>query len=138
MTIAQLAAQTGLSAHTLRYYERLGLVPLVGRDPSSGHRRYSAEHANWIGFLRQLRATGMPLREIRTYARLVARGPGSWPERKAILATHRERVATAIQALTRHRQLLDSKLRSGCAPVGLGNMRLESDKRVGAILRERH
>jgi DNA-binding transcriptional MerR regulator len=122
MTIAQLAAQTGLSAHTLRYYERLGLVPLVGRDRSSGHRRYSAEHAHWIGFLRQLRATGMPLREIRTYARLVARGPSTWPERKAILASHRQRVAETIRTLEQHRDLLDTKLRAGCAPVGLGNM----------------
>lgn len=122
MTIAQLAAQTGLSPHTLRYYERLGLVPLVGRDRSSGHRRYTPEHTHWIVFLRQLRATGMPLREIRRYARLVARGSDSWPERQLILAAHRDRVATTIKTLEAHRTLLDSKLRAGCAPLGLGNL----------------
>lgn len=122
MTIAQLAAQTGLSAHTLRYYERLGLVPLVGRDRSSGHRRYTPEHAHWIAFLRQLRATGMPLSEIRKYARLVARGPATWPERQSILAEHHARVTKSIEALEAHRQLLDAKLQTGCAPVGLGNL----------------
>jgi len=121
MTIAQLAADTGLSTHTLRYYERLGLVPFVTRDRSSGHRRYTSEHTNWIAFLRKLRQTGMPLREIHTYAKLVAKGPGSWPDRKALLAAHRARVANAIAELEEHRKLLDEKLVAGCAPIGLGN-----------------
>jgi len=53
MTITELAGATGVSKHTLRYYERVGLVPLVERDPSSRHRRYSDGHVRWIGFLRQ-------------------------------------------------------------------------------------
>ncbi|MBI3791018.1 MAG: MerR family transcriptional regulator [Gemmatimonadetes bacterium] len=121
MTIAQLAAETGVSKHTLRYYEQLGLVPLVDRDRSSGHRRYTAQHAGWIRFLRDLRATGMPIREVRAYARLVARGPDSWPERKRLLAAHRARVMGAITELQRHRRMLDRKLAAGCAPEGLGN-----------------
>jgi DNA-binding transcriptional MerR regulator len=121
MTIAELATLTGLSRHTLRYYERLGLVPLVAREPSSGHRRYSPSHVQWIDFLRNLRQAGMPLRDIRTYARLVAKGPGTWPARRELLAAHRARVEESIQRLREHRRLLTRKLRAGCAPVGLGN-----------------
>lgn len=120
MTIAQLAQLTGVSTHTLRYYEQQGLVPLVVRDRSSGHRRYSPHHAQWILFLRNLRQTGMPIRDMRTYARLVAKGESTWPQRKRLLAEHRERVDRVIALLRKHRKLLDQKLAAGCAPVGLG------------------
>jgi DNA-binding transcriptional MerR regulator len=119
MTITELADATGVSKHTLRYYERMGLIPLVHRDPSSGHRRYSAGHAQWIAFLRNLRACGMPIREIRAYARLVAKGDSTWQARKAMLATHRARVVAAISNLQNHRAALDKKLRAGCAPTAL-------------------
>ena len=119
MTITELAQATGLSKHTLRYYERMGLVPLVQRDPSSGHRRYSSGHPQWISFLRNLRACGMPIREVRAYARLVARGDSTWPARQTILASLRTRVVAAIATLPRHRAMLDEKLRAGCAPGDL-------------------
>ena len=117
MTITELAGATGVSKHTLRYYERVGLVPLVDRDPSSRHRRYSDGHIRWIEFLRDLRACGMPIREIRAYARLVAKCDSTWAARQAMLATHRSHVVATIAALQRHRALLDRKLRAGCAPV---------------------
>ena len=126
MTIAELAARTGLSKHTLRYYERLGLVPLVSRESSSGHRRYSPAHVHWIEFLRNLRQAGMPLREIRIYARLVARGPATWPARKELLAAHRARVEESMRHLRKHHRLLTGKLRAGCAPEGLGNSPMPS------------
>lgn len=119
MTIAELASAAGLSAHTLRYYERAGLVPLVARDRSSGHRRYSPGHVGWIAFLRNLRAAGMPVREMRAYARLVTKGDATWPERQAMLRKHRERVEAMIRQLEAHRRVLDDKLRRGCAPPSL-------------------
>ena len=119
MTITELADATGVSKHTLRYYERTGLVPLVQRDPSSGHRRYAAGHAQWIAFLRNLRACGMPIRDIRAYARLVAKGESTWPARQAMLAAHRARVVATITTLQQHRVALDKKLRAGCAPTDL-------------------
>jgi len=118
MTIAQLADLTGVSKHTLRYYERVGLVPLVERDRSSGHRRYSQQHAQWIVFLRNLRESGMPIREVRAYARLVAKGDGTWPDRRVMLAAHRERVVAAITTLRKHQAVLDTKLAAGCPPPG--------------------
>ncbi|HWA58691.1 MAG TPA: MerR family transcriptional regulator [Gemmatimonadales bacterium] len=119
MTIAELATVTGVSAHTLRYYERAGLVPLVERDPSSGHRRYSRGHVGWIEFLRNLRTAGMPVREMRAYARLVARGDGTWPQRQAMLKAHRAHVDAMIRRLQAHRRVLDRKVRAGCAPPRL-------------------
>ena len=119
MTITDLAQATGVSKHTLRYYERMGLVPLVERDPSSGHRRYAAGHTQWIAFLRSLRACGMPIRDIRVYAKLVAKGDSTWPARQAMLATHHARVVAAIATLQKHRAVLNKKLRAGCAPSGL-------------------
>ncbi len=121
MTISELATRTGLSKHTLRYYERLGLIPLVRRDPSSRHRRYDSSHIQWLAFLRHLRLAGMPVREMRSYAKLVAKGPETWPARRELLAAHRARVTQSIRRLQEHHRLLTHKLRAGCAPVGLGN-----------------
>ena len=128
MTITDLADATGVSKHTLRYYERMGLVPLVQRDPSSGHRRYSGGHAGWIVFVRDLRACGMPIREIRAYARLVAKGDSTWPARQAMLAAHRARVVENIETLRKHRTLLDRKLRAGCAPSSLLRVGIKTNK----------
>lgn len=119
MTIAELASVTGVSAHTLRYYERAGLVPLVRRDPSSRHRRYGPGHVSWIAFLRHLRAAGMSVREMRAYSRLVTRGDGTCPQRREMLKAHRARVDAMIRQLQAHRRLLDQKLRLGCAPPSL-------------------
>jgi DNA-binding transcriptional MerR regulator len=123
MTITELSVATGVSKHTLRYYERMGLVPLVERDRSSRHRRYAEGHADWIAFVRNLRACGMTIRDIRTYSRLVARGDATWPIRKAMLAAHRERVVATIRTLEQHRAALDQKLAAGCAPGTLARRR---------------
>ena len=116
MTITELAESTGLSKHTLRYYERAGLIPFVTRDSSSGHRVYTPEHTQWVTFIRNLRATGMPIRELRAYSRLVSKGDDTWPDRKAILAAHRSRVDAMITLLEGQRDALDEKLALGCAP----------------------
>lgn len=119
MTITELAHLTGVSKHTLRYYERVGLIPLVGRHASSGHRLYAPQHPEWVKFIRNLRATGMPIRELRAYSKLVSKGDQTWPDRKALLAAHRARVVAMIALLDEQRKVLDDKLALGCAPSGL-------------------
>ena len=119
MTISELALSTGVSKHTLRYYERVGLIPLVGRHPSSGHRLYGPQHPQWVTFIRNLRATGMPIRELRAYSALVSKGDHTWPARKVLLAAHRSRVVAMISVLEEQRTALDEKLALGCAPSGL-------------------
>ncbi|WP_211443883.1 MerR family transcriptional regulator [Collimonas humicola] len=89
ITIQQTAAATGLSVHTLRYYEKIGLIDPVPRQ-SSRHRRYRQEDLRWIEFLLRLRATGMSIQQMLRYAKLRRLGErlGSVSERKALLEQH--------------------------------------------------
>src|SRR6266545_8105947 len=89
MSIAEAARRTGVSVHTLRYYERAGLViTTVGRT-AGGRRRYRQLDLDWIKVCTRLRATGMPIRTIRRYAELVSAGRGNEKERLGLLETHR-------------------------------------------------
>jgi len=109
-SIAEAAARSGLTAHTLRYYERDGLL-LSGVDRSaSGHRRYTDRDLTWIELITRLRATGMPIREVRKYAELVRSGDGNEAERLALLVAHRERVETQLAEVTAHLRAIDHKI----------------------------
>ena len=109
-TIAEAAERSGLTAHTLRYYERDGLL-LSGVDRSaSGHRRYTARDLAWIELITRLRATGMPIREVRKYAALVRAGDGNEAERLALLVAHRERVEAQLAEVTAHLRAIDHKI----------------------------
>ena len=83
-TIRDVARETGLSVHTLRYYERIGLIPPVERA-ESGHRRYRDKDIAWFEFLRKLRATGMPIRKVREYVALQQQGDETLRERFELL-----------------------------------------------------
>jgi DNA-binding transcriptional MerR regulator len=109
MKIGELARLSGLTAHTLRYYERIGLLPRAGRD-GSGQRDYDASALVWIDFLRRLKTTGMPLREMLRYARLRAQGPGTGPLRRDLLIAHRAGVQAHIAELQACLAILDSKI----------------------------
>jgi DNA-binding transcriptional MerR regulator len=110
LSIAEAAERTGLSQHTLRYYERDGLMlGHVGRA-SSGHRRYTDRDLTWITMLTKLRATGMPIREVRAYADLVRAGGGNERERLQLLKAHRERVLAQLAAVQEHLGAIDYKI----------------------------
>ena len=109
LTIAEVAERTGLTRHTLRYYERDGLMLDVGRA-GSGHRRYSERDLGWLELIAKLRATGMPVREVRRYAELVRAGDGNEDERLALLRVHRERVRAQLAAMAAHLDALDIKI----------------------------
>jgi DNA-binding transcriptional MerR regulator len=96
-TIAEVADQTGVSAHALRYYERIGLLD-VGRQ-ASGHRRFTEHDVERVVFIGRLRATAMPIREIQRYFALVAGGPATEGERLALLQAHRATVLDRISEL---------------------------------------
>jgi DNA-binding transcriptional MerR regulator len=110
LTIAEVAERTGLTAHTLRYYERAGLLLEVGRDASSGHRRYTDGDIEWITLLTRLRSTGMPIRRIREYADLVRAGEGNEDERLAILEAHRADVLANIAEAERALERINYKV----------------------------
>ena len=109
MKIGQLARRSGLSAHTIRFYERIGLLPRADRD-GSGQRDYDVSILIWIEFLRRLKTTGMPIREMLRYAALRERGPATGAERRALLEAHRETVRAHIEELQACLLVLDSKI----------------------------
>ncbi|HEY2552309.1 MAG TPA: MerR family transcriptional regulator [Streptosporangiaceae bacterium] len=109
LTIAEVAERTGLTRHTLRYYERDGLMLAVGRA-GSGHRRYSERDLGWIELISKLRATGMPIREVRRYAELVRAGDGNEDQRLALLRAHQERVRRQLDTMAAHLGAIDMKI----------------------------
>jgi DNA-binding transcriptional MerR regulator len=109
LTIAEAAEASGVSAHTLRYYEREGILEPAGRA-SNGHRRYGELELEWIRFLTKLRATGMPIRQIRAYADLYRLGEGTHVQRLALLEEHRENVREQLAATERNLELIDRKI----------------------------
>lgn len=110
LTIAEAAERTGLTVHTLRYYERDGLL-LRGVDRSpTGHRRYCEDDIAWIVLLTRLRATGMPIREVSRYAELVREGDGNEQERLDLLQAHRQHVLAQLAEVTEHLGAIDRKI----------------------------
>ncbi|MEO5743262.1 MAG: MerR family transcriptional regulator [Terracoccus sp.] len=110
LSIAEAAERVGLSVHTLRYYERDGLMlRQVGRS-SSGHRVYSQDELRWLTMLRRLRATGMSIREVKAYAALCRAGDGNEVERLALLQAHRARVLAQLAEVTDHLGAIDNKI----------------------------
>jgi DNA-binding transcriptional MerR regulator len=109
MKIGELARLSGLTAHTIRYYERIGLLPYADRDRSS-QRDYDASILTWIEFLGRLKATGMPIREMLRYAALRQSGKATEAERRLLLERHRERVRTGLAELQANLLVLDIKI----------------------------
>ena len=123
LTIAQAAEAAGVSVHTLRYYERAGLLAPVERN-GSGHRRFSEHDLEWVVVCTRLRATGMPIRLIRDYAALVREGDGNEAERLALLEAHREAVVERLAEVRRNLELIDHK-------VGVYRARLAASNGAG-------
>lgn len=109
MKIGELAKRTGLSTHTIRYYERIGLLPHADRD-QSGQRDYDASILIWIEFLGRLKTTGMPIREMLRYAALRENGVCTEAERSDLLEQHRERVRAHVAELQACLLVLDTKI----------------------------
>ena len=110
VSIAEAARRTGVSVHTLRYYERAGLVVTPVDRTQSGRRRYYTEDLKWISICTRLRSTGMPIKTIRRYAQLVSAGPGNEQERLALLEGHRADVTARLAEVQEHLKLIDHKI----------------------------
>jgi DNA-binding transcriptional MerR regulator len=108
-TIEQAAAQSGLTVHTLRYYEKVGVLPLVGRN-AGGHRRYSESDLGWIKFVSLLKATGMPLSDIRAFVAAEKRGATGHIAKIDVLRRHRARMAAKITELTSFLDKVEEKI----------------------------
>jgi DNA-binding transcriptional MerR regulator len=108
-SVGEVSEQTGLSTHTLRWYEQVGLLDPVDRD-TGGRRRYVTADMDRLRFLIKLRSTGMPVRDMVRYVELARRGPATVTERLELLVEHRERVLAQIESLTDDLKIIEYKI----------------------------
>ena len=107
-SIGEFAKRTQLSIHTLRYYEQEQL--LTPERNAANRRRYAEKDIEWVEFIKRLKETGMPIKEIKRYAVLRAAGRESLNERMAMLVQHRQHLKQQIALLLQHQQKLDVKI----------------------------
>ena len=107
-SIGEFSKVTGLGIHTLRYYEHEGLI--IPLRNSSNRRRYSEKDIAWITFIKRLKATGMPIKEIKKYAALRTKGDATLSERMKMLVQHRQSLNEQIRQLQEHEAILDEKI----------------------------
>ena len=107
-SIGEFSKVTGLGIHTLRYYEHENLI--IPLRNASNRRRYSEKDIAWIAFIKRLKATGMPIKEIKKYAVLRAKGDVTLSERMEMLIQHRQSLNEQISRLQEHEAMLDEKI----------------------------
>ena len=110
LSISEVAEATGLTVHTLRYYERAGLMLHAVDRASSQHRRYSSADVTWVQFLTRLRSTSMPIARMREYVQLVRLGDDTTEARRDLLLEHRITVAAQLETMTQSLAHIDYKI----------------------------
>jgi DNA-binding transcriptional MerR regulator len=131
LTIKQVAAQSGISEYTLRYYEKIGLIQPIPRDGSSGHRRYSPDTIQAIEALSCLRASGLSLEAMRRYLQLRERGDETAVEQKALFLAHAQEIEDEIRKLTIRQRYLNGK-------VAYWDARINGDLELAARIAEQN
>ena len=108
-TTAKAAEKIGISAYTLRFYDKEGLLPNVGRD-EHGNRRFTDNDLQWLSLLQCLKNTGMSLKDIKRFAECTTIGDDTIDERLALFESKTENVKQQIAELQRYLGLLEYKL----------------------------
>ncbi len=108
-SIRAVCEKTGLSAHTLRYYEKEGMLPGIARS-SGGTRQYTDADLELLGLICCLKNTGMPLKEIRSFVQLTQEGEHTLPRRCEILSRHRDHVVQRVKEMQSYLDKVDWKL----------------------------
>lgn len=111
MTIAEVSKKFGLSQDTLRYYERIGLVPSISRS-KSGIRDYSEENCRWIEFIKCMRNAGLPIEVLIEYVTLFQKGDKTIAARKELLTEQRKLLAEKMEEMKKTLERLDYKIES--------------------------
>jgi len=109
MNVREFSKCVGISPHTIRYYEKIGLLRDVQRLPN-GHRYFSDKDIQWIGFIQRLKATGMPLDQIHQYAELRAQGDSTLLARQKLLETHAHTLKENLAKQQYHLDKLNEKI----------------------------
>ena len=108
-SIKEVSEKTGITAHVLRYYEKEGVLPRIGRS-QGGSRRYTDEDIDLLGLIGCLKNTGMPLKDIRTVVQLREEGPGTLRQRRDILSAQRANVLERMEEMKRNYEKVTKKL----------------------------
>lgn len=109
MTIAEASRQYGLSADTLRYYERIGLIPPVPRN-KSGIRDYDQESCQWIELMKCMRSAGVQIEALVEYVELFRQGDATLEARKALLMEQRDQLVARMEEMQASLDLLNQKI----------------------------
>lgn len=107
-SIGNFSSITGISIYTLRYYEKESLI--IPARKENGRRSYAESDIAWIQFIKRLKDTGMPIKEIQKYAKLRAKGDTTMVERMEMLVRHRAVLKEEIAKLEEHLSNLDNKI----------------------------
>lgn len=108
-TIAQAAEKSGLSAHTLRFYDKEGLLPYVDRSPS-GIRKFKDSDFEWLHVITCMKSTGMPIKKIKEFVDLCMKGDSTLEARLEIIRNHKKDVEKQMSELQKHLETIDYKL----------------------------
>ncbi|MEM7076390.1 MAG: MerR family transcriptional regulator [Pseudomonadota bacterium] len=111
MRIAEAAEACGLSAHTIRFYEKTGMLPEIERGPD-GHRRFTPRLVEWLTLLYWLRETGMSLKQMRRFTALAKAGDAGIQERRQILLDHAATLKSKRATLEKCERILAIKITS--------------------------
>ena len=109
MNVQTFAKQVGLNAHTLRYYEKIGLLTSVKRR-TNGHRYFDEADVRWISFILRLKETGMALTDMVQYAQLRATGDATLAQRQALLSQHARQLQAEIASKQQDLAKLQDKI----------------------------
>lgn len=107
--VKQTSEKTGLSEHTLRYYERIGLIGPVKRT-TGGKRQYSDQDLEWIGFLKCLRSTGMSIEHMVEYARYLHEGDENFKQRLGLMREHKSVILSRMDELKKFLEAIEWKI----------------------------
>ena len=107
-SISAFSQLTNLSIHTLRYYEQIGLI--TPQRNNGNQQIYSQQDLAWVEFIKRLKETNMPIKEIQHYAQLRAAGSSTLEARLALLIGHRQHLMAQLQTLQTHQLKLDEKI----------------------------
>jgi DNA-binding transcriptional MerR regulator len=109
LSIQAISNLTGITAHTLRYYEKNGLIHAIARG-ANGRRKYSTTDLAWIRFLVRLRTTGMSIRQMQQIGDLRRKGSATTKERRILLEAHKNKLAEQIERLQEHYEVINEKI----------------------------
>ncbi|KUK14243.1 MAG: MerR family transcriptional regulator [Synergistetes bacterium] len=111
MTITEVSKRYGVSPHTLRYYERIGLIPKARRDRMGKNRRYTEEDCKWIEFILCMRSAGIEIKTLLEYVNLLLQGESTVERRRQLLIRQRDKLVSHMEEVKRALEKLNYKIK---------------------------